>query len=69
MNESPLTRADLKDIEKAIYNCRLAEQELAKMDTCGMECTEQKLRCAHLMKFLETVQLQYPLKLQSPAAL
>lgn len=57
-----LSKVDLSEVEKAIYNCRLAEQVLTQMNECGMECDEEKLRCAHLLKFLEAVQRNFPLK-------
>lgn len=64
MIENVLSKTDLSEVEKAIYKCRQAEQLLTQMDQCGMECTDEKLRCAHLLKFLELVQQNFPLKVR-----
>jgi hypothetical protein len=68
MTEHPLTKTDLAQINKGIYICRQVEQEIAALEACGFDCTEDKLRCEHLKRTLEQMQLTYPLKAQPPAA-
>lgn len=60
--ESPLTSADHANIQKAVYNARLAQDEIAKLKACGFDCAEDELRCEHLIRTLEAIQTQWPPK-------
>lgn len=66
--DHPLSKADLAAVNKGIYICRQVEQEIAALEACGFDCTEDKLRCEHLKQTLEAIQQTYPLKVPSPAA-
>lgn len=55
MSTPTLAKIDLSAARTGLYDCNLAEQELAKCRACGLDVGEMELRCEHLKKFFEAV--------------
>lgn len=53
--DNPLSKADLATVQRALFKCNEQEQYIERAERCGLDCSEDKVRCQNAKEFLARV--------------